>query len=78
MGRKIYPTTDFLFARPAFLEGLARLADFFGVLQEYNTSSTPTAADLRAIRADWEAVSADLWTTLNHTQPPQAPSNGRR
>ena len=75
--RRINPNTDFLFARPSFLEGLARLADYFGVLQEYNTSSTTEAADERAIRADWAAVGNDLWTTLNRTQLQQTPSNGQ-
>jgi hypothetical protein len=46
---KIYHT-DFLYARPSFLEGLARVADFGNVLQTYNTSSTksPKAARLNA------------------------------
>ena len=79
MGRsKTSSYTDFLFARPSFLEGLARVVDFFGVLQEYNTSSTPESADLRAMRADWEAVGADLWKVLERTQLTQASSNGQR
>ena len=52
--------SDFLFSRPSFLEGVARVFDFFGILQEYNSSSSPQAADERAIRADWEAVGDDM------------------
>ena len=58
--RNISPYTDFLYSRPSFLEGVARVADFFGALQEYNVSSSPEAADLRAMRADWLAVGDDL------------------
>ena len=49
--------TTFLFARPSALEGIARLADFFGALDEYNRSSD---ADAIAIRNDWRAVGRDI------------------
>jgi len=77
MSDKTSSYTDFLYARPSFLEGLARIADFFGVLQDYNTSSTPEAADERTIRADWAAVGADLWSALNQSPLPPTPSHGR-
>ena len=37
--------TDFLFARPSFLEGTARILDFGNVLNTYNCSPTPELAD---------------------------------
>jgi len=52
--------TTFLFARPSFLEGLARVVDFGNALKEYNSSSTAEKADERAIRADWQAVADDM------------------
>lgn len=52
--------TSFLFADPSFSEGVGRLADFSGALNNYNISRTPKAADRRAIRADWEVVGDDL------------------
>jgi hypothetical protein len=52
--------TTFLFARPSFIEGLARLFGFSGSLNEYNSSPSPEVADTRAITADWMAVGADL------------------
>lgn len=70
--------TDFLYARPSILEGLARIVDFFGALQEYNISSTPESADARAIRADWAAVGADLWQALDKTKPAPATHHARR
>jgi len=36
--------TDLLYARPSFLEGMARVADIGGTLQVYNESPTPAAS----------------------------------
>ncbi len=52
--------TDFLFVRPSFWRGVARLLDFRGTLDQYNISSSPEDADYRALRADWRAVGGDL------------------
>lgn len=52
--------TDFLFARPSFLEGMARILDLGNTLSEYNESLTPEEADTRALRADWKAVGSDI------------------
>lgn len=50
----------FLFARPSALEGVARLMDFSGSLNEYNSSPSPQIADELASAADWTAVTEDL------------------
>jgi hypothetical protein len=52
--------TDFLFARPSFFEGMARIIDFGGTLTVFNTSRTPEEADARAMFEDWRAVGNDL------------------
>lgn len=52
--------TSFLFARPSFLEGVARLFDFGNTLQVYNVSHDEIEADYSALAADWHAVGADL------------------
>ncbi len=52
--------TSFLYAKPSVIEGLARVLDASGTLNEYNQSSTPEQADRRALRADWKAVGEDL------------------
>lgn len=52
--------SDYLFARPSFGEGWARLFDFGNVLTEYNVSRDGAAADARAFAADWRAVGADV------------------
>lgn len=56
--------TDFLFSRPSFLEGIARLMDFGGTLTVFNTSTTPEHADARAAYEDWRAVGDDLRQAL--------------
>jgi len=52
--------SDFLMARPGFVEGVARLFDFAGTLNTYNSSPTGEAADRRAIGADWRAIGQDI------------------
>ena len=45
-----------LVATPSFEEGLARIVDFGGTLNEYNTSLTTGQADYLAMVSDWKAV----------------------
>lgn len=49
-----------LFARPSFLEGVARIFDFAGTLSEYNRSRTGEEADYQALLSDWLAVGDDI------------------
>ena len=52
-----------IYARPSFLEGVARIFDFGGTLNTYYYESTdedPREADARAIASDWEAVGKDM------------------
>jgi hypothetical protein len=56
--------SQLLFARPSFLEGIARVLDVGGTLQEYNASGTGDEADYAAFAADMAALRADLiWAT---------------
>lgn len=50
----------FLFARPSFIEGCARVLDFGDTLNEYNTALSPEQADAIALYLDWLAVGNDL------------------
>ncbi|MBI4827474.1 MAG: hypothetical protein HY804_01465 [Nitrospinae bacterium] len=52
--------TDYLYAHPSFLGGMARVLDIFGVFTAYNYSRSPQEADARAIHSDWLAVGKDL------------------
>lgn len=57
--------TDFLFAQPSFLTGVARTFDLFGLFDQYNESPSPEEADLRALRCDFIMVGQDLITAIN-------------
>ena len=59
------PYTSFLFARPSFVEGVARSLDLGGTLQEYNGSFSPQQADATALLLDWRAIKADLLAAMN-------------
>ena len=52
--------SDFLYARPSFLEGVARLLDMGGTLNEYNASRSGQEADDAALRSDWAAIGQDM------------------
>jgi len=52
--------STFLFARPSFVEGVARVMDLGSSLQVYNGSKTPEEADLRALKNDWASVGSDI------------------
>ena len=52
--------STFLFADPSFMEGVARLVDFGGTLQQYNVSRSPEEADALAMYADWSAVGHEI------------------
>jgi hypothetical protein len=54
------PWTDFLYARPSFLEGMARVMDIGGTLNFYNDSESTVEADAKALMADWYAIGDDL------------------
>jgi hypothetical protein len=52
--------TDYLFARPSFWEGVARIMDFGGTLNTYNTVESPELADTIAIGMDVAMVGQDI------------------
>ena len=52
--------TDFLFAQPSFLSGVARVVDLGGTFDSYNRSANEASADLRAICSDWAAIGEDM------------------
>jgi hypothetical protein len=56
--------SDYLFARPSFLSGIARVLDLGSTLNTYNTSETPEAADELALSLDWLAIGADIENSM--------------
>ncbi len=57
--------STFLFARPSFVEGVARVMDLGTTLQIYNESKTPEEADFKAMKKDWQAVGDDIVYAIN-------------
>jgi hypothetical protein len=53
-----------LYATPSFLEGLSRLLDVSGGLNEYNASPSGEIADFRALLSDWQEVGIDITDAL--------------
>lgn len=52
--------TDYLFAHPGFLCGMARALDLGDTLTEYNRSLSEEEADFIAMESDWMAVGDDI------------------
>ena len=49
-----------LFARPSFIEGVARIFDLSGTLSTYNRREAGEQADYLALSSDWYAVGNDM------------------
>ena len=60
--------SDFLFARPSLIGGIARLLDFGGTLKMYNESPSEELADSNAISQDWKVVGNSLRAALKEYQ----------
>ncbi|MDN4164741.1 hypothetical protein QWY31_04465 [Cytophagales bacterium LB-30] len=52
--------TDFLFPTPSFLLGAGSVFNVAGKYFEFNTSSSSSEADLKAIMSDWGIVGQDI------------------
>ena len=61
--------TSRLFARPSFIEGMARVLDMGGTLNEYNFSATGEEADAIALWSDWAAIGQDMYTVIGDFDP---------
>lgn len=63
-----------LYASPSFLEGMARLWDPAGFLNQYNRSATPRQADQKAIMQDWFMVGSDIRAAIKDVEKKQTKS----
>lgn len=52
--------SDFLFAMPKTIDGIASVIDLFGVYPMYNNSASGEEADRRAFTADMQALQNDM------------------
>ncbi len=57
----------YLFAKSSFLEGVARLIDFSGTLDDCNSIALEQT-DGKAIAADWKVVGGDFNLTIEDTK----------
>ena len=64
--------SDFLYARPSFLEGMARVMDIGGALNEYNTLLSGEDADFVALWMDWSAVGQDMHDAMSMYESEEA------
>lgn len=60
--------TDFLFARPTFVDGVMSLVDLFGIAPSFNDSKTSEDADRRAKQADVKALKNDFEIAYNRVK----------
>ena len=51
---------EFLYGRPSFLDGAARVLDLFGVFRRYNRPENDEQADALALYDDFRIVGLDL------------------
>jgi hypothetical protein len=56
---------DYLFARPSFKEGVARILDLGNTLNVYNNSKSGEEADRKALESDWGTVGNDIRTAIS-------------
>ena len=61
--------TDFVFVRPSFARGVARLMDIRGTLDRsaYNLSESPAEADTKALLSDWQVLAEDIAGAFEET-----------
>ena len=57
--------SDFLFAMPKTVDGIASVIVLFGVYNVYNNSVSELEADRRAFTADMQALQRDMKAALN-------------
>ncbi|HEX8455362.1 MAG TPA: hypothetical protein VF647_25005 [Longimicrobium sp.] len=61
--------SDFVFVRPSFARGIARLMDIRGALNRtaYDLSESPAEADTKALLSDWQVLAGDIRGAFEET-----------
>ena len=54
-----------LYTMPSFAEGIGRIGDFSGVLNQFNYSKSPEEADRKALHSDWMKVGNELRSAMS-------------
>jgi len=58
-------TTDFLTSSGSFLIGMGSVLNIGGNYFNYNSSSSPEEADIKALQMDWNMVGQDIVHSTN-------------
>lgn len=61
-------STDFLFARPSFMRGIAKILDMGSTGKIYNSSESEAEADYKALLSDWNVTGNDMREAMNDYQ----------
>lgn len=69
--------SEFLFAHPSFLSGVARTLDLSGSFDAYNDSETPEEADARAARSDWMSTGRDMRNAMDEVEVERSQQSAR-
>lgn len=57
--------SDYLFARPSLMVGIARNIDLFGTLSDYDTAPSPLEADMQAHINDVASLRKDMSNAID-------------
>lgn len=58
-------SSDFLFAQPSFVRGIAKILDIGATSKVYNSSHSGDEADFKALASDWNITGEDMREALN-------------
>jgi len=58
-------SSDFTFAMPSFIGGMASVLDIGSTLVVYNESRSPEEADYHAIESDWKITGNDISSAMS-------------
>jgi hypothetical protein len=58
----------YLFAKPSFIEGMARVLDLGNTLNVYNESPTDVEADSMALYLDWALIGNDISQAISENR----------
>ena len=71
MNQWLFRRSGRLFARPSFIEGIARILDLGATLNIYNEDKNDKEADGKALWSDWLAVGDALRDSVNKFEKDQ-------
>ena len=68
---------DFLYGRPSFLDGAARVLDLFGMFRRYDRPENDDQVDARALYDDFRTVGMDLEDAMRRYESERRSESGQ-